>query len=82
MELKENIKYVKRPNKSFIFSTKEGDLFELNEIGAVIIDKLKEGLSIEEIVNFIQKKTDEQESIIQQDVSDFLTQLKEKNFLK
>jgi len=81
MKLRENVKRVKRPDKSFIFSVKEGDLFEINQVGEFIIDKIEENKSKEEIVESLYKETGEDKKVISKDVEDFITQLKEKGFL-
>lgn len=82
MRLKEDVKRVKRPNKSFIFSVKEGDLFEMNQVGEFIMDKIEEGKSEREIVESLHKETREDKKIISRDVKNFITQLKEEGFLK
>jgi len=81
MKLREDVKRVKRPNKSFIFSVKEGDLFETNQIGEFIIDKIEEGKGEKEIVEALYKETEEDKKVISRDVKNFITQLKERGFL-
>lgn len=81
MKLRENIKRIKRPDKSFIFSIKEGDLFETNQVGEFIIDKIEEGKTEEEIVKALYKETKKNKKIISRDVKNFIRQLKKKGFL-
>lgn len=81
MKLADDVKRVKRPDKSFVFSSKKGDLFETNEVGEVILDKIKEGKNEKEIVEFLQKETGEEKEMIEKDVKEFIVQLKENNFL-
>lgn len=82
MELKEDIRVVSRPNKVFIYSAEEGELFETNQIGEVIIKKLKEKASEQEIVDYLCKETEADRKQIEEDFAKFIQQLKEKQFLK
>ena len=81
MKLESNIKRVKRPDKSFIFSVQEGDLFELNNIGNLIIDKIEEKLSENEIIDYLSKETGEDKNIIRNDLKEFISELKKRGFL-
>jgi hypothetical protein len=82
MKLKEKVKFVKRPDKFFIFSVEKGDLFETNQIGSFIIEKIEEGKSEKEIIDVLQKKTGIDKKIISKDVKNFIKKLKEKGFIE
>ncbi len=82
MELIKDIKLVKRPDKVLVYSSKEGILFETNEIGEFIIQKLKEGLKKEEILDGLINETKAKKEIVNKDLNDFLDRLVKEGFLK
>lgn len=81
MEISRSIKMVKRPDKILLYSSEEGDLFQINEIGALIIEKIRMGKNEGEIVLELEKETHEKKDIIREDVEEFLGILKEKGII-
>jgi hypothetical protein len=81
MEISRSIKIVRRLDKILLYSSDEGDLFQINEISAFILEKIRAGKNEGEIVFELEKETHEKEDIIKEDVKDFLGILKEKGII-
>ncbi|NOX17798.1 MAG: PqqD family protein [Chlorobi bacterium] len=62
--------------EGFLFLPATGESFTLNEIGKIVIGLLKNGSSIEEIIERLTEEFDVDEHTAEKDVNDFLTQLK------
>lgn len=65
----------------FVFNPSTGDSYSSNPIAAEIIQKMKESISLEDIKSFLVSKYDVEKSIIEKDVDEFVTILKENNLL-
>ncbi len=65
----------------FVFNPSTGDSYSSNPIAAEIIQKMKESISLEDIKSFLVGKYDVEKSIIEKDVDEFVTILKENNLL-
>lgn len=81
MEICKSINIVRRPDKILLYSSEEGDLFQINEIGKFILEKIRTGQSEGEIVLELEKETHEKNDIITEDVKEFLRILKEKGII-
>ncbi len=81
MEISRSIKMVRRLDKILLYSSEEGDLFQINEIGAFILEKIRTGKNEREIVLELEKETYEKEDRIKEDVKEFLGILKEKGII-
>jgi hypothetical protein len=81
MEISRSIKIVRRPDKILLYSSEEGDLFQINEIGIFILEKIRKGKNEVEIVLELEKETNEKKDIIKKDVKEFLEILKEKGII-
>lgn len=65
----------------FVFNPSTGDSYSSNPIAAEIIQKMKESISLEDIKSFLFNKYEVEKSIIEKDVDEFVTILKENNLL-
>lgn len=81
IEISRSIKIVRRPDKILLYSSDEGDLFQINEIGAFILEKIKQGKNEEEIVFDLEKETSGKKDMIKADVNEFLRVLREKGII-
>lgn len=66
----------------FIFNPTSGDSFTANEIGADILNLLKEDKSIEEIKSSLIDKYDVDASQLEKDVEDFIVLLRDNNLIQ
>lgn len=82
MKLKEDTRIVRRPDKVLVYSSTEGDIFETNEIGGFIVERLMEGLEEKDIVTALVQATNGDEDRIAGDLKEFLAQLKEEGLLQ
>lgn len=62
--------------EGFLFLPTTGESFMLNEIGKIVIRLLKNGKTVEEIIERLTEEFDVDERTAEKDVNDFLTQLK------
>lgn len=79
MKLKKNIA---TSETGLIFNPGTGDSFSVNNTGAEILSKLKEGKSHEEIIQFLLTKFDIEKTQIEKDMDDFISQLSDYNLLE
>jgi len=56
----------------FVFNPTTGDSFSVNELGALIINKIKEGKSEAEILEFITQEYDTEKATIEKDFNEFI----------
>lgn len=66
----------------FIFNPTSGDSFTANEIGADILNLLKEDKSIEDIKSNLIDKYDVDASQLEKDVDDFIVLLRDNNLIQ
>jgi hypothetical protein len=66
----------------FIFNPTSGDSFTANEIGADILNLLKEDKSIEDIKSSLVDKYDVDASQLEKDVEDFIVLLRDNNLIQ
>ena len=81
MKISRSFKIVRRLDKILLYSSEEGDLFQINEIGAFILEQIRTGKNEAEIVLELEKETHERKDIINEDVTEFLKILKEKGII-
>jgi hypothetical protein len=81
MEISRSIKIVRRPDKILLYSSEEGDLYQINEIGTFILEKIRLGKNEDEIVLELEKEPHEKKDMIKEDVKAFLGILKEKGII-
>jgi hypothetical protein len=81
MKISRSFKIVRRLDKILLYSSDEGDLFQINEIGAFILEQIRAGKNEAEIVLELEKETHGKKDIINEDVTEFLKILKEKGIL-
>jgi hypothetical protein len=81
MKISRSFKIVRRLNKILLYSSEEGDLFQINEIGAFILEQIRTGKNEAEIVLELERETHGKKDIINEDVTEFLKILKEKGIL-
>ncbi|MGB9664339.1 MAG: PqqD family protein [Ignavibacteria bacterium] len=66
----------------FAFNGSTGDSFILNETASFILQKIKEGLSEQEILNLLLNEYEVNPMQAEKDLHDFITQLKIFNLLE
>jgi hypothetical protein len=66
----------------FIFNPGTGDSFSVNPIGAEVISMLKEDKSPEQIKTTLLEKYDVEKTLLEKDIDDFLSQMKDNNMMQ
>jgi hypothetical protein len=66
----------------FIFNPSTGDSFSVNPIGAEVINLLKEDRSPEQIKMVLLEKYDVEKTLLEKDIDDFLSQMKDNNMMQ
>ena len=66
----------------FIFNPSTGDSFSANTIGAEVLNLLKEGQGIEEIKTGLSDKYDVDKTVLEKDIDDFVSLLRDNNLLQ
>ena len=66
----------------FIFNPGTGDSFSVNPIGAAVLGLLKEDKSPDQIKAVLFEKYEVEKTLLEKDVDDFLTQLKDHNMMQ
>jgi len=72
MEINKNIAI---SDSGFVFNPSTGDSFSTNQIGVEIINLLKEGKDISEVVNEVTSKYNVEKSNLEKDLGDFFSML-------
>lgn len=80
-KVNKTIEYNDTGEEIVILIPEKGDFFRLNNVGSEMFRMLKEGLSVEDITLKISEEYDKEESSIEKDVEEFLTQLADKNII-
>jgi len=79
MKLKKNIA---TSESGFIFNPGNGDSFSVNDIGAEIINLMKEDKSQTEIIDTISSKYDTEKNQVEKDLDDFLSLMVSYNLIE
>jgi len=79
MKLKKNIA---TSESGLVFNPGNGDSFSVNEIGAEIINLMKEERSQSEIIETISSKYETEKNQVEKDLEDFITMLVSFNLLE
>lgn len=72
MEINKNIAI---SDSGFVFNPSTGDSFSTNQIGVEIINLLKEGKEISEVLNEVTSKYNVEKSNLEKDLGDFFSML-------
>ncbi|MEO0143529.1 MAG: PqqD family protein [candidate division WOR-3 bacterium] len=73
---KKSIEYVRESSDGYELVLSDGSTLSVNETGLYVIGRLKEGASVNEIVNELSKLTNKDKSIIRDDIEVFLNNLR------
>jgi hypothetical protein len=65
----------------FVFNPATGDSFSTNPIAASIIQMMKEQKSLKEIKNLLADSYDAESSVIEKDLDDFISTLRDNHLL-
>ena len=79
MKLKKNIA---TSESGLVFNPGNGDSFSVNEIGAEIINLMKEERSQSEIIETISSKYETEKNQVEKDLEDFISMLVSYNLLE
>ncbi len=79
MHFKKNIA---TSDTGFIFNPGSGDSFSSNNIGSEILSFFKEDKSQQEIIELISAKYDVEKNLLEKDLDDFFSQLRDYNLLE
>lgn len=63
-------------DSGFVFHPVTGETFTLNPIGKEILTQIQKGISLEKITIEITEKFDVEKNVVERDLEDFLSQLK------
>ena len=79
MKLKKNIA---TSEAGFVFNPGTGDSFSVNNIGSEILEMLKENKSMNDIIESITMRYDVENSQLEKDLEDFVSQLSGYNLIE
>ncbi|HEX2921914.1 MAG TPA: PqqD family protein [Bacteroidales bacterium] len=79
MKLKKNIA---TSESGLIFNPGTGDSFSVNQTGADILSKMKENITLEEIMKYLSEKYDTERLQLEKDIDDFLALLNDYNLVE
>lgn len=65
----------------YIFNNETGFVFEINDVGYKIIELIKLGKDLKEIIMFISIEYDKEKNELENDVKSFISQLLDKEIL-
>lgn len=65
----------------YIFNNETGFVFEINDVGYKIIELIKLGKNLKEIIMFISIEYDKEKNQLENDVKSFISQLLDKEIL-
>ena len=65
----------------YIFNNETGFVFEINDVGYKIIELIKLGKNLKEIIMFISIEYDKEKNELENDVKSFISQLLDKEIL-
>jgi hypothetical protein len=83
MEFTKHVRVREEKFGSVIFETLKEKVFVTNETGSSILRLLKEGKSPEEIINILDESYDsEPQKVVRDEVTDFISSLRENNLLE
>lgn len=83
MQLKKDVRIVKRPNKTLVFSINEGVLFEVNKTGEFILNLLKNKKTKNQLYKELYKQSPKiSGKKLQKDTNEFLEKLCQANLLQ
>lgn len=82
LELKKRIKLKEEKFGVVVFDTETEKVFVTNNIGKEIIEKLKEGKNLNQIVDELVKEYEGDSEQIRKDVNEFIEQLKKMDLVK
>ncbi|MCY0859884.1 MAG: PqqD family protein [Sulfolobaceae archaeon] len=82
MELKRRIKLKDEKFGVVVFDTETEKVFVTNQVGKEIINKIKEGKSIDQIIEELSNEYEGEKEQIRNDVYEFIDQLKKMDLLK
>lgn len=82
MKLKKRIKLKEEKFGVVVFDTETEKVFVTNNIGKEIIEKLKEGKNLNQIVDELVKEYEGDSEQIRKDVNEFIEQLKKMDLVK
>ena len=80
-KIKKNLIFEKKTKKITIFDSEKSIIYELNEIGSLILKKIKNGKTTEEISNILEKKFKVNKTEVFSDVINFIKQLKKNKLI-
>jgi hypothetical protein len=79
MNLKNNIAI---SDSGFVFNPASGESFSVNPIGLEMLNHIRQGQSIEEIVNSIEKDFQVEKSVIERDLHDFIDMMSQYHLIQ
>jgi len=82
MKLNNSVKVIVRDNKMLVYFSEKGDIFETNEVGKFIIEKISQGFSEKQIVKALVEETKKDSKKIEADVKKFLKLLRSKGIIE
>ena len=82
MKLNNSVKVIVRDNKMLVYFSEKGDIFETNEVGKFIIEKIGQGFSEKQIVKALVEETKKDSKKIEADVKKFLKLLRSKGIIE
>lgn len=82
LELKRRIKLKDEKFGVVVFDTETEKVFVTNQVGKEIINKIKEGKSIDQIIEELSNEYEGEKEQIRNDVYEFIDQLKKMDLLK
>lgn len=81
LKINTSIRFVSRPNRFLLYFIEEGTLFEVNAVGKIILENIRAGKDLNEIVTNLIRLYGLSENEAKEDAQQFINLLIEKNIL-
>ncbi len=82
MQFEKHVKVRREKFGSVVFETLHEKVFVTNETGAEILTLLEEGKEVTDVINELVRNYNSDPAIIEADVDDFISMLKDKGIIK
>jgi len=80
-QIKENVLFQKVVEETVILEPNTGEYFTLDPIGTVMVEKIQDGLTFDEVVNSITDVYDVEAEEVENDLNQLISEMKDKDLL-
>ena len=82
LTISSSVRITKSQDGGILLDVEQGEIFRLNPVGVRIIELLKEGHTGLSLPRILSREFDAPEHVVQEDVRDFLSQLRKRRLLE